>query len=134
MLSWEQIDQLERFDGGGAPVLSVYLDLEPASQVKRSYRVELKDLVKEAAGRLTEPERKDLAREAGRVNDPFDRTGELRGRGLIIFSRGPRDLWLAYLVPVAVRNHLALRLVRRYTCEHRAGAGGTRTDRRGDVR
>jgi hypothetical protein len=46
-------------------VLSVYLDLQPAHQVERSYRVEFKDLVKDVSGRLTERERDDLAREAG---------------------------------------------------------------------
>ena len=107
MLTWEQIEELERFDGGGTPVLSVYLDLQPASQVKRSYRVEFKDLVKEAAGRLTEPERRDLAREAERVNEWLDLTGQPRGLGVIIFSCTPRNLWLAYLVPIAVRSHLA---------------------------
>jgi len=42
----EQIEQLEAFDAQGARVLSVYLDLDPASQIRRSYRIAFEDLVK----------------------------------------------------------------------------------------
>jgi peptide chain release factor subunit 1 len=107
MPSWEQIEQLERFESEGASVLSLYLDLTPTSQVTRSYRVEFKDLVKEASGRLTDAERKGLDREVERVNAWFEGTPALQGLGLTIFSCTPRKLWLVDFVPVAVRNHLA---------------------------
>ncbi|RPI51156.1 MAG: hypothetical protein EHM55_19650 [Acidobacteria bacterium] len=107
MLSWDQIEQLERFDGGGTRVLSAYLDVQPEAQLTGSYRVEFNDLVKEASDRLTKPERADLTREAGRVNEWFDRNARPSGLGLIIFSCAPRDLWVVDCVPVAVRNHLA---------------------------
>jgi peptide subunit release factor 1 (eRF1) len=73
MLPCDQIEQLERFDGGRALVLSVYLDLQPENRLTGAYRVEFDDLVRKTSDRLTKPEH-DLSREAGRV---------------------PRDLWLA---------------------------------------
>ena len=39
MLTREAVEALAAFDGQGAPVLSVYLDLDPARQVRRSYRI-----------------------------------------------------------------------------------------------
>jgi len=106
MLSRAELEQLERFDGAGARVLSLYLNLEPKRQA-RSIRIELKDLVKEVSGTLTEAERDDLAREAARVVEWLDRRDEPRGLGLILFSCALRDLWLVHFVNVPVRDHLA---------------------------
>jgi peptide subunit release factor 1 (eRF1) len=55
MVTQEQIEELEAFDGGGARVLSVYLDLDPERQVRRSYRIVFEDLLKESRERLEEP-------------------------------------------------------------------------------
>jgi peptide subunit release factor 1 (eRF1) len=107
MLSSEDVEQLERFDGAGARVLSLYLNLDPTRQVTRSYRIELKDLVREASATLTKAERNNLASEVGRAAEFLDRPGEPQGRGLILFSCAPRDLWLARFVSVPVRDHLA---------------------------
>ena len=63
MLTLEDVTQLEAFDGGAARVLSAYLRLDPARQVRRSHRVVFDDLVKEARARLSEPTGADLARE-----------------------------------------------------------------------
>jgi hypothetical protein len=52
MVTQEQIEELEAFDGGGARVLSVYLDLNPERQVRRSYRIVFEDLLKESRERL----------------------------------------------------------------------------------
>jgi hypothetical protein len=71
------IEQLEAFDSQGAPVLSVYLDLDPGRQVMRSYRIAFEDLVKEARERLPEPTRADLAREIAR---PGVARGPWRGK------------------------------------------------------
>jgi peptide subunit release factor 1 (eRF1) len=107
MLSWEQIEQLDGFDGAGARVLSLYLDLDPTRHATRAWRIVYKDLVKEAAAPLTEAERDDLAREATRVTEWFDRLDTPQGRGLILFSCTPRALWVTSFVHVPVRDHLA---------------------------
>jgi hypothetical protein len=67
MLTAAAIERLEAFDGGGALVLTAYLDLDPARRVARSYRVAFEDLVKEIRERVPEPARDELAREASAV-------------------------------------------------------------------
>jgi peptide subunit release factor 1 (eRF1) len=106
MLSWEDVEQLERFESAGARVLSLSLDLGPARQATRAYRIAFKDLVKEASRTLTEADRNDLAREAERVTDWLDRSDVPKGRGLFLFSCAPRGLWLSRVVNVPVRDHL----------------------------
>jgi Bacterial archaeo-eukaryotic release factor family 10 len=48
MLTREQVEALAAFDAHGSFVLSVYLDLDPVRQMRRSYQIAFKDLVKEA--------------------------------------------------------------------------------------
>ena len=106
MLSWKQLEQLERFDSAGARVLSLSLNLNLTRQVTRSYRVAFKSLVQEVSATLTGAERRDLAREAQRVTEWFDQH-EPQALGLILFSCTPRDLWLTYSVHPPVPDHLA---------------------------
>jgi peptide chain release factor subunit 1 len=106
MLTQEDIDRLARFDGGGARVLSTYLDLDPARQVKRSYHIAFEDLVHERRERLDEPTRAELTREAAET-DAWLQGHPPQGRGFALFSCAPRDFWQAYFLPVRVSDHLA---------------------------
>lgn len=89
MLTAEQLDALEAFDGGEARVLSVYLDLDPARQVRRSYLTMFADLVKEPREKLTKPARAELSGEASRVQAWLEGQ-EPHGSGLAVFSCEPR--------------------------------------------
>jgi peptide subunit release factor 1 (eRF1) len=105
MLTREEIERLEAFDGGERRALSLYLDLDPMRQVRRSYRAAFEDLVKEARERLERRDRGDLAREVAEVETVLEREHP-NGKGLVIFSCTPR-LWKAYWVPPRVADHLA---------------------------
>jgi peptide chain release factor subunit 1 len=106
MLTQDEIDRLARFDGGGARVLSTYLDLDPARQVKRSYRIVFEDRVHELRDRLAEPTRAELAREAAGT-DAWLQGHPPQGKGFALFSCAPRNFWQAYFLPVRVADHLA---------------------------
>jgi peptide subunit release factor 1 (eRF1) len=106
MLSWTQLEQLERFDSAGARVLSLSLRLDPARQATRSWRIAFKSLVQDVSATLTDAERKDLDREVQRVTEWFD-VREPSELGLILFSCTLRDLWMTYSVNAPVRDHLA---------------------------
>ena len=105
MLSPNEIDQLARFDGGGARVLSTYLDLDPGRQARRSYRVAFKDLVAELRETLDEPARRELARELVPTTAWLENQVP-QGKGLAIFSSAP-GLFRAYFLPVRVEDHIA---------------------------
>jgi peptide chain release factor subunit 1 len=107
MLTPEQIEQLEAFDCGGARVLSAYLDLDPARQVRRAYRTVFEDLVKAARERVPEPARGDLDREAARVQAWLE-SEPPRAKGLAVFACEPRGLWQAHVLAVRTRDHLAV--------------------------
>jgi peptide chain release factor subunit 1 len=106
MVTPEQIEQLEAFDGQGARVLSAYLNLDPGRQVRRSYRIVFEDLVKEVWEGREGPARGELQSEAARVQAWLE-SHEPTGKGLAIFSCEPRGLWQAHPLAVRVPDHLA---------------------------
>jgi len=105
MITPERIETLAKFDGGGARVLSLCLDLDSARQVRRSYRVAFDDLVKEARERLEPQAHEALLREAARVRKWLE-SEKPHGRGLALFSCEPRDLWQAQFLPTRLEDHL----------------------------
>jgi peptide chain release factor subunit 1 len=101
------VDQLAGFDGRGAPVLSVYLGLDPARHVRRSHRIAFEDLVRETRERLEGPAREAFVQEAARVRTWLEGQEPPRGRGLALFSCSSRELWEAHVLAVGVDDHLA---------------------------
>src|ERR1700730_7312194 len=99
MVTPEQIDQLEAFDGDGARVLSVYLNIDPSRQASRSYRIVFEDLVKEAREGEEASARRELEREVARVQAWIE-SHEPTGKGVALFSREPRDVCEAYSLAV----------------------------------
>jgi peptide subunit release factor 1 (eRF1) len=105
LLRQADLERLARFDSGGAPVLSVYLGLDPARQVERAYRAAFRDLVRDARERLGGAGREELDGEVARVNAWLEGQAP-RGLGLAIFSCSPRGLWQDIFLPVEVRDRL----------------------------
>jgi peptide chain release factor subunit 1 len=103
------VERLFRFDGHGARVLSVYLDLDPERQVTRSYRIVLEDLVKAAREPLDKQARLDLEAEVARVQEWLEEEPP-RARGLAVFSSSAAGLWAAYRLPVAVPDRLSFEI------------------------
>ena len=106
MLTPEDIDRLESFDGGAAWVLSAYLDVDSARRIKRSYLIAFEGLIKAVREELTEPARDQLAREATHVREWLEGQ-EPRGKGLALISCSPKGFWQAHSLAVRVREHVA---------------------------
>jgi peptide chain release factor subunit 1 len=100
------VERLVRFDGHGARILSVYLDLDPERQPTRSYRIVFEDLVKAAREGLDKAGRLGLEAEATKVTAWLE-AKEPDGLGLAIFSSMPADLWQAWFLHVLVRDRLS---------------------------
>lgn len=105
MLTEKEVEKLGTFDAGGHRVLSVYLNLGPERQVQRTYRVLFGDLVKQIEMGLDDAERKALQLEAGRVQE-YLIAEPPQGKGLVLFSCTPRNLWQVYHTPVPVADEV----------------------------
>ncbi len=103
------VERLLRFDGHGARVLSVYLDLGSERSVTRSYGLVLEHLVKAARDGLDKHARRDLEAEVSRVREWLG-TERPRARGLAVFSSSAAGLWATYPLPVAVPDRLSFEI------------------------
>lgn len=103
MISTTDVQALVTFDGGEHLVLSVYLNLEPVRQVRRSYRAAFEDLAKRLEPQMDARGREALDREAERVRGYLEAEPP-EGKGLALFSCTPRRLWLPLHLPVAVAD------------------------------
>ena len=111
VLSKEAIRSLAAFKGEGAPVVSLYLDVDGRRYSHpQQYQKQWEQLLRKAGsqaksngshGSLTE----DLRRISDRVHADLDRS---RIRGLALFSCAPKGLWETFELPVPVRNHLVV--------------------------
>jgi len=105
MIRTADLERLVTFNGGRHGVLSVYLNLAPARQLRRSYRTAFNDLVKRLEEQLDAERRTALQEEVARVWQYLDAEPP-RGQGLALFSCAPRDFWQAYHLPVPVADDL----------------------------
>lgn len=105
MVTEEELAHLAQFNGSPHLTLSVYLNLDPARQIRRTYQVAYKDLVKLVDTNLGHEARKALEADLERIED-FLKTESLQGRGLAIFSCTSRDLWQVYDLPVPVADEI----------------------------
>jgi peptide chain release factor subunit 1 len=105
MLTREHIDELHAFDGHGARVLSVYLDLTPPSQVRRSYRIVFEDMVKATREGLDKAGNAELSTEADHVMEWLE-AHKPGGKGLALFSCARQKLWQTHFLAVPVENQL----------------------------
>jgi peptide subunit release factor 1 (eRF1) len=109
----KQLDRLAR-ERHGAPVISLYLKLEPRDRERGKYLIKLKNSIKsaEAAVERMPYDRKerdaisgDLAKIQSHLSDP----GRLpHGRGLAIFASKARKLWEVMELPVVHRSRLTI--------------------------
>lgn len=97
LLTLEQIAALGRFDGKGARVMSVYLDLPPERQRNAGLLTAFKDLVQSLPDHSARDEAQHVAA----------RLGHVEGRGLAIFSCAQHAFWHVQPLPVPVTDHIA---------------------------
>jgi peptide chain release factor subunit 1 len=105
MLKHEEIERLAEFDAKTSRVLSVYLDLDPSTQVRRAYRIAFEDLVKDTRLRQDDVALPQFSDEVARVQT-FLETEPPRGKGLAVFTCAPQVLWRAEFLAVRAPNHL----------------------------
>ncbi len=96
MLNQDDLRELaaSEFD---TPVLSVYLNVDPTKRTRDEYRLELRQLLKQAEGVAAE---EDIRA----VEAFFDHQYDWSGRGAAVFSCQEQDFWRAHSLAVPVRS------------------------------
>lgn len=99
MFTTDDMQELVEFQSTGAPVLSVYLNVDPTQHTTDEHRLILRGLLKEA-GESAAPE--DIAE----VEKYFDFGYDWQGKGVVVFSCREGGFWRAYSLAVPVPNRV----------------------------
>ena len=109
----KQLDRLAK-ELSGAPVVSLYLKLEPRDRERGKFLIKLKNRIK-AAERAVEKmdfdraERDAIASDLTRIQDHLAHPGQLpHGRGLALFASRARRLWEVFELPAVHRSRLTV--------------------------
>ena len=99
MFSRKDLQELAEYKGTGAPVLSLYLNVDPSQHTTDEYKLALRQLLRGAGERAAG---EDIAA----VERYFDLEYDWSGRGVAVFSCNADKFWRAYPLPVAVADHV----------------------------
>lgn len=97
MLREQDLRELAALETPNAPILSLYLDVDPRRQTKDHYRLNLRHLLERVEGQVP---RVDLEAVRRFVELEYDGSG----RGLAIFSSQAQGLWRTFTLAVPTPN------------------------------
>jgi len=109
----KQLDRLAK-ERSGAPVISLYLKLEPRDRERGKYLIKLKNSIKSAETAVERmpydrKERDAIAGDLAKIQSHLSDPGRLpHGRGLAIFASKARKLWEVMELPVVHRSRLTI--------------------------
>lgn len=101
----DQLDRLAAFEPTGAPVLSLYLDMQPNDRGRDSYDVFLRKTLTERARTLTGDERASFERDAERIRDYLTTNVQNSANGLAIFACADANLFEAVQLAAPIHDH-----------------------------
>jgi len=97
MFEERDLNELVEFKAGSAPVLSLYLNVDPTQQSRDQYKLVLRSLLKSVAGEAK-------AADVSAIERYFDFEYDWQGRGVAVFSCKEADFWRSYPLAVPVHN------------------------------
>src|SRR5512146_2654173 len=97
MLTEQDLRELVAFSADGAPVVSVYLNVDPSRHTPESYKLRLRGLLKDLGDRVP-PE------DARAIEEFIEHGYDWTGRGLAMFSCAAHDYWRSYPLAMMVRS------------------------------
>ncbi len=99
MFSRKDLQELAEYKGTGAPVLSLYLNVDPSQHTTDEYKLALRQLLRDAGERAA-------AKDIAAVEHFFDLEYDWSGRGVAVFSCSADSFWRAYPLATPVPDHV----------------------------
>lgn len=111
MLDRATIERLRRLDGGGLPILSVYLNLQPGPETLRSIPTRIKEVLSDAkdrAQRLPREQRMSLRADIDALSKASTSFGSDLGRGVAVFKAAGAGIDERVGLPGPVRDRAVI--------------------------
>ena len=99
MFSRKDLQELAEYHGTGAPVLSLYLNVDPSQHTTDEYKLALRQLLRGASEQAAS---QDIAA----VEHFFDLEYDWSGRGMAVFSCAADNFWRTFALAVPVADQV----------------------------
>ena len=99
MFTESDLNDLVEFRSEATPILSVYLNVEPAQRATDQYKLTLRSMLKELGGEA------DVS-DVEAVERFFDFEYDWQGKGVAVFSCQEVGFWRTFTLAVPVHNHI----------------------------
>jgi peptide subunit release factor 1 (eRF1) len=99
MITEETLRELIKLSDKEAPMVSLYLNVDPSRHAKEEYRLTLRNLFKDVSDTISKDD-------VTRIENYLDFEYEWQGKSLAIFSSADRGVWRVYPLAVPVKDQI----------------------------
>jgi len=99
MVTEKELRELVNLSDNETPMVSLYLNVDPARRAKEEYRLTLRKLVKDVSAKIP-PE------DVSRIERYLDFEYDWQGKSVAVFSCAQRKIWRAYPLAMAVEDQI----------------------------
>lgn len=108
MLSREELKELAKVRGNGAYFVSLYLNVNPATNIKDSYLIHVKNMLKQTADSMQKDALKRVSGDLEKIESYVLSNKRIFKKGLAILSSREKDFWREFHVAVALKNEIVV--------------------------
>lgn len=108
MLSREELKQIAKMRGGDAFFVSLYVNVNPVTNVKNNYVIHVKNMMKQAAEKLDKVVLKRINNDFEKIESYILSNKTLFKKGLAVLSSQERNFWREFNLSVPVKNEFVV--------------------------
>jgi peptide chain release factor subunit 1 len=108
MLSREELKEIAKMRGDGAFFVSLYLNVNPVTNVKDNYVIHVKNMLKQIANGKEKDVLKGISRDVEKIESYILSNKRIFKKGLAIISSQERDFWKEFHVAVPLKNEIVV--------------------------
>ncbi len=106
MLSREELKEIAKMRGDGALFVSLYLNVNPATNVKDNYVIHVKNMLKRIADNTEKDVLKKVNGDLEKIESYILSNKRIFKKGLVILSSREKDFWKEYHLAVPLKNEI----------------------------
>jgi peptide chain release factor subunit 1 len=106
MLSREELREISKMRGEGAYFVSLYLNVNPMTNVKNNYVIHVKNMLKDTAEKLDKAVMKKITEDLEKINSYILTNKRVLKKGLAILSSQEKKFWKEIHLSVPLKNEI----------------------------